>query len=200
MLKLANIIPYCPYENSDLFNVYDSIEEINMGLPTLIIGWETAKSIYGSNALDPLNRRINEGVFWTFDKKEYREYYLQDTYDFLMHAKEKLYEGLFYVNADPIQHGKSYNRILSKIRSFDYIVSFIINDVIYVYSDKFVIGFDLELHSWLNNREEIFTEIESLSNVFLKDPFYVNYYSDYMVDLDKEMKFVPYLYAKETNG
>lgn len=198
MLKLGNIIPYCPYDERDLFNVYELMEEVNTELPTLIIGWETVKGFYDVDKLDPLDRKIDDNIFWTFDKKEYREYFSNDIYDFKVHAKNKLFDGLYYVNADPIQHGEAYNKIISKIHSFDNIVSFMTDNVVYLYSDKFVIGFDLELYDWLNERENILSKIESLSDVFLTDKeALLTRYSKYMVDMDKEMKYVPYLFNKE---
>ena len=75
MRKIGNIITDSKCEDNGLFNVVRTIDNALPGIPTLIVGWQKAKSIYPK--LDILDWHIKDDVYWTFGKRE-RNWYYED--------------------------------------------------------------------------------------------------------------------------
>lgn len=75
MRKIGNIITDSKFEDNGLFNVVRTIDNALPGIPTLIVGWQKAKSIYPK--LDILDWHIKDDVYWTFGKRE-RNWYYED--------------------------------------------------------------------------------------------------------------------------
>lgn len=74
---IANIVTKRKVTFDSLICKCKSINDIDSTKPTLIIGWEEVKSIYGKD-ISILEKQINEKVFWTFDKTERRNDYEKD--------------------------------------------------------------------------------------------------------------------------
>lgn len=68
MRKIGNIITNSKFEDNELFNVVQRVDDALLGIPTLIVGWENAKSLY--SGLDILDCHIKDNVYWTFGKRE----------------------------------------------------------------------------------------------------------------------------------
>ena len=74
---IANIVTKRKITFDSLICKCKSINDIDSTKPTLIIGWEEVKSIYGKN-ISILEKQIDEKTFWTFDKTERRNDYEKD--------------------------------------------------------------------------------------------------------------------------
>ena len=79
---IANIVTKRKVTFDSLICKCKSINDIDSTKPTLIIGWEEVKSIYGKD-ISILEKQINEKVFWTFDKTERRNDYEKDIFTFI---------------------------------------------------------------------------------------------------------------------
>ena len=77
-MYIGNIVSQVDIKADKLFNLIKDINKIEPELPTLIIGWEFVKVIYGDNKPSILEKQISENVYWTFTKKERRVDYEED--------------------------------------------------------------------------------------------------------------------------
>jgi hypothetical protein len=108
-------------------NKYVKLENADLELPTLIIGYEKAKQ-YIKN-FDILKKSYPEqNLWWTFTKRERGIDYERDTQSFYNEAVQKYVDGLTYKNID------IYNLERKSIRKF---LKWVDNDYIkYVYRDN----------------------------------------------------------------
>jgi len=77
-MYIGNIVSQVDIKVNKLFNLTSDINNIIPELPTLIIGWEFTKSIYGENKPSILDKEITESLWWTFTRKERRVDYEED--------------------------------------------------------------------------------------------------------------------------
>lgn len=68
MRYIGNIITNSSIETSKFFNVVSDLKNIDISIPTLIIGWDNVKKLYPEQNI--LNNKINENISWTFSKRE----------------------------------------------------------------------------------------------------------------------------------
>ncbi len=67
-MYIGNIITSSKIED-DNFKVCRKLETIDDSLPTLIVGWEKTKEIYGDK-VSILHKKIDDKTQWTFTTKE----------------------------------------------------------------------------------------------------------------------------------
>lgn len=70
MNYLANIYTKSKLELEPFFNIVDDENKIIDGIPTLIVGWDSVKSLYGE--VNILEKKVKNNVYWTFGKRERR--------------------------------------------------------------------------------------------------------------------------------
>lgn len=80
MCKIANIITTDYFENNQLYNVVKNIDSIIPNIPTLIIGWDLAKSLFPDASI--LEWKINDSFYWTFAKRKRRNRFENDILKF----------------------------------------------------------------------------------------------------------------------
>lgn len=73
MRKIGNILTNSKIINEDWCNITGNQSELLRNVPTLIVGFELAKSLYPN--LDVLTWKIDENTFWTFGNREQRHVY-----------------------------------------------------------------------------------------------------------------------------
>lgn len=71
MEYIANILTQEKFDESIYYNVVRDEGKLIEGIPTLIIGWETAKRLYPDASI--LSWKINDDVYWTYGKRVRRE-------------------------------------------------------------------------------------------------------------------------------
>lgn len=128
---IANIITKKRYTFDSLICKCKSMDEIDSSKPTLIIGWDEVKSIYGKN-LSILEKKISDNIFWTFDKTERRNDYEKDINAFYCFILKNLIKSIKY---------KFINTITIKYSLAKRFINFINNDetkYIYIYNNRFV--------------------------------------------------------------
>lgn len=203
MLKLGNLIPYSPYNDYTHFNVYDSLEEVNPELPTLIVGWENVKRFYDVDRIDPLERYFDEDIFWTFAEEEERKYHELDKVHFLEHCYGKLIEGVEYVAVDPIQRRfGSLKRIYHKISSSSFVTTYKYFNTVYILADNVIFGFDIDLFDRLGLKYSLSKRVKEVTNELLDEGTLGlrSEYERHLRYLGGEIKFIPYLYQKNEYG
>ena len=70
MNYLANIYTKSKLDIEPFFNVVDDENKLIDGIPTLIIGWDSVKSLYGD--INILDKKVKDNIYWTFGKRERR--------------------------------------------------------------------------------------------------------------------------------
>jgi hypothetical protein len=193
-MKLGNIVTQTSLNISNDFNVVKSIDDIIPGLPTLIIGWDNIKKKYPD--YDIIDRKLGENLYWTFKKTEKRDFHEEDIYNFKLKVYNDLVNDVNYVFVDPImQKKKIIKKIIKKISGGE-LVTYMHDDMLYVYIDNIIFGIDLLLTDFLSlNRDKIIFKIKQKSKHFLdKNNIFIEY--KYILEnLDNQVKYIPYLYS-----
>lgn len=70
MNYIANIYTDSKLDIEDFFNIVNDKSKIVDGIPTLVIGWDSVKSLYGD--VNILDKKVKDNVYWTFGKRERR--------------------------------------------------------------------------------------------------------------------------------
>ena len=94
MKYIANIITKNKLEVSSFFNVSKSLEDIDVSIPTLIIGWKDVKDFFPEQNI--LENKICDNIFWTFSKREKRHKYEEDLEKFSLHVNEYINKVINY--------------------------------------------------------------------------------------------------------
>lgn len=144
MLKFANIVTDNKFTELDNCNVVKSFGDIIPELPTLIIGWKKALSIFPD--MDILEWKIRDNVYWTYGKREKNYRYQDDVPRFMdtvisLMRKNIKYEFFNILTESP----ESKKKMIDKIKSDFNKSSFLRNDMLYLYfeDEKKVYGISL---------------------------------------------------------
>ena len=94
MKHIANILTDKNFPKEDLYNIINDINDIEIGIPTLIIGWEYTKNLFpNANILD---WEINRNIFWTFGKREKNQRYVETLEEFKTLAVKRFIKSIEY--------------------------------------------------------------------------------------------------------
>lgn len=195
MMKIGNIVSNSTISVSDDFNVVKSMDEIIHGLPTLIVGWKDINNLYPN--FDISNKRIKHNIYWTFKKTEKRDKYDEDLDAFITKTYKDLVSNIKYVFIDPIQYeNRKLIKIIKKILKSNNIISYVHNDMVYIYVDKILFGVDLKLLNFIGlNADKIKNKIKAYSTVFLENTAILIEYKEYIDRLDNKVRYIPFLYS-----
>jgi hypothetical protein len=194
-MKFANIVSTTQINVPQDFNVVQSMDEIIHGLPTLIIGFDLTDKLFPN--YDVGNIKVTDNVYWTTKKTESRDKHNLELEWFKHFAYHELIKDINYIFVDPIQYKKkSLLKILKKIYTIPNKISYQHNDMIYIYSDKFIFGVDLKLIKYIGlDISKIKQKIINISSVFLEDADIFIEYKYIIDDMENQVRFLPYLYS-----
>lgn len=196
-MGIGNIITLEEINLGSEFKIYNSLTNIeNTSLPTLVIGCEFCKSLYGVN-LDFNTCNVKDNIYWTFTKKELRKNYFNDLEKFIQLSFEESVKKIKYVYLDLIiSNYRTNKKIIKKLISLDKPISYLKGDMIYIYSNNIIFGVDLNLVDMVEyNRNKIIKKIKDKSLVFLEGSEILLEYGEYMERLKNNYKFIPYIYS-----
>lgn len=96
MKYIANVISKSKkYKFNDFINVTNSYKDIDHSVPTLIVGTEMVKSIFGDD-ISYIDRKINENTFWTYSVTEKRSINEEDVEKFKDFVLKSLKKNISY--------------------------------------------------------------------------------------------------------
>lgn len=179
--KIGNIITL---ENASkypkIFNIAKNMGEIDMSLPTLIVGLAEAKAILGRN-FSIIERRPHNRVWWTYKKVERNCEYETDTVDFYRHCLYTMFGEITYryINFTAYRYSK-LKSFINYLNNEKQKICFITRDrnfiFIYVKEDKVVLGLSLNLLEYCNiPKDKAIKKIKSnRNNSFMKDTSFMN--------------------------
>ena len=194
-MKIANIVSTINITVSDDFNVVMALDDIIQGLPTLIIGWDYIKKNFPD--YDIIDRNLGNNIFWTFKPTEKRDLYQQDLYNFINNTYKNLLDKVKYYFIDPfILTRKQVIKIVRKILTSNDKISYLHDNMMYIYFDNMIIGINLEMLEFMGlNTDKIVSKIKSSNGIFLdKDSIFIEY-KDKVEMLDGKVRFLPLLYS-----
>lgn len=134
MNYLANIYTKSKLDIEPFFNVVDDENKLIDGIPTLIIGWDSVKSLYGD--INILDKKVKDNIYWTFGKRERRNVMEVDVQKFKKKAMSIVSNNVKYkffnILTAKNDKKKSFYALLKDTRRKT-IFSF--NNMLYIYVD-----------------------------------------------------------------
>lgn len=134
MNYLANIYTKSKLDIEPFFNVVDDENKLIDGIPTLIIGWDSVKSLYGD--INILDKKVKDNIYWTFGKRERRNVMEVDVQKFKKKAMSIVSNNVKYkffnILTAKNDKKKSFYALLKDTRRKT-IFSF--NNMLYIYID-----------------------------------------------------------------
>lgn len=129
MRYIANIITKSKkYKFNELINVKSSVDEIDVSVPTLIVGTDMAK-LYLGDKINYIKRDVSENVFWTYMTTEKRSENEKDVEKFKKYVFNTLKQKIKY------HYFNVLTADLSEIKKF---ITFLRNDMekFFYFTDK----------------------------------------------------------------
>ncbi len=134
MNYLANIYTKSKLDIEPFFNVVDDENKLIDGIPTLIIGWDSVKSLYGD--INILDKKVKDNIYWTFGKRERRNVMEIDVQKFKKKAMSIMSNNVKYkffnILTAKNDKKKSFYLLLKDTR---YKTIFSFNNMLYIYID-----------------------------------------------------------------
>lgn len=134
MNYLANIYTKSKIDIEPFFNVVDDEKKIIDGIPTLIIGWDSVKSLYGD--INILDKKVKDNIYWTFGKRERRNVMEVDVQKFKRKAMSIVSNNVKYkffnILTAKNDKKKSFYMLLKDTR---HKTIFSFNNMLYIYID-----------------------------------------------------------------
>ena len=198
---LGNIVTEIELKNNQLFKIAVNLDEIDKELPTLIIGWEFTKILFGDNKPSILEKQINENLFWTFTKRERRVDFEEDYKKFIELCVEKINDRINYNFINILTIKQSFiKNIIRKLASTN--VSYIYiknNSFIYIFDGTEITGIDFNAIDFIKiDRKKVYRILYSKNNeVFFNTDFLLK---EIKSNLINKNRLVPYFKTIITNG
>lgn len=199
-MKIGNIVSTTKVSVSDDFNVVQSLAEIIQGLPTMIIGWDYVKKHYPDYNM--IERKLGEGLYWTFKKNENRELHDEDIYRFSIKAYMNLVKDVRYYFLDfiSLRLGR-IKKFLMLVKNTPDIISFRYNypkkniDMVYMLINHSIYGVDLNLLEYMGvNKVKLLDKMRKNTHIFLEENAIFIEYEKGLELLDYQVKYIPFLY------
>lgn len=181
MKHIANILTDKNFPKEDLYNIINDINDIEIGIPTLIIGWEYTKNLFpNANILD---WEINRNIFWTFGKREKNQRYVETLEEFKTLAVKRFIKSIEYRFVNILTKSDGIDNLKTLLDLGYNFNVFINNDILYINccGNNIVYGYSLrDIEYGGGNKKELFSAIYSN-----KDINFIN-----IKDLSPELKLL----------
>jgi len=195
---IGNIITEMRLEGfENFFKTQNDLNDIDLSVPTLIVGWGLLKRLYPDREFSILNKKIEDNLYWTFSRNEKRTEQEKDFLLFYDYILEDVFKKNNYFSLNIFkQRFSSIKKIINLIKSDKkiYIYSYM-GEMLYFYFDNAIMGISLNEIEYLGiNSEKIYKLIKSGKNnhIFYDDKFLPLNLKNKL--LNKKM-FIPYFYS-----
>ena len=194
-MKLANIVSTDKINVSKDFNVVKTMDEIILGLPTLVIGYQYCKKNYQN--FNITEKKLGPDLYWTFRRTEIRDKHEEDLEWFITNTYQELINKVNYIFVDPIQYPKrKMMKILRKIYSLTDVVTYLDGEMAYIYGENLVFGIDLSLLRYMGlDSNKIKDKIIQKSSVFLTGDKILIEYKKNVGRIGEQIRFLPFIYS-----
>lgn len=194
-MKIANIVTTDKIDLAGEFNVVNNIDNIIVGLPTLIIGWKFTSRKFPN--YDITSTEVEPNLYWIFKRSENRDKFEEGLLWFTNKVYRDLVEKIPYIFIDPLQYSRrKLVKILRKVYSLKKVITYITNDMIYIYGDELIFGVDLKLMKYVGlNPDKLKNKIKAHSSVFLYDDNILIEYKKTVEGFSKKARYMPFLHS-----
>ena len=164
MRFLGNILTNRKFEDCEFYNVVDKKEDLIINIPTLVIGWEFAKTLYPNANI--ISWEIEDDIYWTFNNRERRQSYEEIIVKFKKLVVNRFIKSINYkyisiIDGDIQENALSF--ILNECKGFKI---YIYNNMVYATGKNshergnYVYGFSLVEYSYTGvDIKELFKKI-----------------------------------------
>lgn len=200
-MYIGNILTSSKIED-DNFKICRKLDTIDDSLPTLIVGWEKTKEIYG-DSVSILHKKIDDKTQWTFSTKERKVDYDKDLESFISSCYSNVGKDVNYIYVDLIHDSKKkIIKIIKKIYSLNELTIYNhLNRMIYIYGDNMIFGVDLEILEYIGvNKVKVIEKLKKIPNSLFIDEKIFNKYKGLITKINNNIKLLPYLYNIEKNN
>ena len=196
MKYIANILTDKPFIDNELYNVVDSKDKLIGDIPTLVVGWDYTKMLYGNASI--LDWSIDRNTYWTYGKREKRNRYDENIVNFRKLAMTKFIKSVKYKYYSIITISDEEKKYILGLLSKDEGSNiYLANDMVYVLdnANNVVIGFSLKDIDYVGkDRKKIFSRIyKNKNNVLIDVKDSLSY--DAKSALNGYSYVIPYLYG-----
>jgi hypothetical protein len=166
MRYIANVISKSKtYKFVPWINVSNTLDNIDISVPTLIVGTDMAKSYLGDK-VNYINRKIGENMFWTYKITEKRSTNEEDVKHFKENVVSYLKKKVKYCNLNVLTCGKPIlMRFLRFIKDNSKVCYVVSDKMLYVSYDDNVVGISFDEIEYLGlSKKRILEKIGKLEN------------------------------------
>lgn len=194
-MKIANILTTQKIDVPEEFNVAKSVSELIDGLPTLYVGFDYVDKHFPD--FDITDKCLGGDKYWTFKRTEKRDYYEECLQWFINKAYNTYIERSVYIYIDPINYrGKTFRKIIRKIFLTKNIITYLIDDMVYMYGDNYIFGINLNILRYMGvDIDKVKRKIKTISSVFLEGSDILIEYKKPISILNNKLKYIPLLYS-----
>lgn len=146
-------------DNVGIFHVTSNLEEIIMGIPTLVVGWSKVKQLFDNVSI--LKWEIDPNTYWTFSKYERRNRLNEDLIKFKNLCVDRTIKGLTYVYFNSLISSKYKKSLMLNSLNDGFEKNLLIwNDMCYIcWRDiKFIMGISMRDVEYEGKQRQFFIE------------------------------------------
>lgn len=146
-------------DNVGIFHVTSNLEDIIMGIPTLVVGWSKVKQLFDNVSI--LKWEIDANTYWTFSKYERRNRLNEDLIKFKNLCVDRTIKGLTYVYFDSLISSKYKKSLMLNSLNDGFEKKLLIwNDMCYIcWRDiKFILGISMRDVEYEGKERQFFIE------------------------------------------
>lgn len=193
-MAIGNIVSESKSKLNEFFNVVEDINNINKEIPTLIIGWDFSKRLFGDRRLSILSKDIGNNMMWTFTKREKRRDHEKDLSFFIKKCIKNLCDNYNYRYINLLTENlTSIKNLIEKLTSSkEYYIYIDKNSFIYIKMDNETIGIDFNTIDYLGvDRKKIYNILFKGNKVIFSDKFL---HSDIKDNIEYKQRIIAHLY------
>lgn len=146
-------------DNVGIFHVTSNLEDIIMGIPTLVVGWSKVKQLFDHVSI--LKWEIDTNTYWTFSKYERRNRLNEDLIKFKNLCVDRTIKGLTYVYFNSLISSKYKKSLMLNSLNDGFEKKLLIwNDMCYIcWRDiKFILGISMRDVEYEGKERQFFIE------------------------------------------
>lgn len=183
------------FDTLDFVDITSDTTKIDNTIPTLIIGRQTAETLYGGENIHVLDKKVGDNVYWTYSKLERRNDFEKDIEKFNNKLFKNLMSQVSYEYISPFTTDYStVKKILGSLKDNKTKIGYIFDQHLYILYNNIVYGLSFVEMEYVGiKRDKIMSRI--LNSKKVKIVPNTNFLSRNMRKLIKDNKIIiPYAY------
>lgn len=183
------------FDTLDFVDITSDATKIDNTIPTLIIGRQTAETLYGSENIHVLDKKVGDNVYWTYSKLERRNDFEKDIEKFNNKLFKNLMSQVVYEYISPFTADyTTVKKVLGCLKDSTDKIVYIFDQHLYILYNDTVYGLSFHEMEYVGiRRDKIMSRVFNGKNVKMVQN--TNFLSRNMRKLIKDNKIIiPYTY------